>query len=171
MVDLASGCPRENPAVSVRVVLVEPEIPPNTGNVARTCSTTGTGLHLVGPLGFRLDDRHLRRAGLDYWPDLLEFGVYRDWDEFMQFRPGWPLVLATSRGETWHTGPCPSLDGGPVGLIFGSESAGLPTEIMESGWPRIRIPMTGGSRSLNLASSVAVVLYEVLRRRGFPGLV
>lgn len=153
---------------SIRVVLVEPEIPPNTGNVARSCAAVGAGLHLVGPLGFQLEDRHLRRAGLDYWPELEEFIVHDDWDSFTAANTCLPLVLVSSRGEAWHSQhPFP---GGDLGLVFGRETAGLASHILRSGWPVVRIPMREGARSLNLANAVAVVLYEVLRQRGFPDL-
>jgi len=137
----------------VHVVLVNPEIPGNTGNIARTCAATGTTLHLVRPLGFEVTDRHLKRAGLDYW-HLVEV---RYWDDF-----------ATGHAGQLYTDVCY-----PRGsfLVFGRESTGLPEELLAANreWC-VRIPMVKGARSLNLANAVAVILYEALRQQGFVGL-
>lgn len=150
------------------MVLVEPEIPPNTGNVARTCAAAGLGLHLVRPLGFELDDRHLKRAGLDYWPLLAEFCVHEGWEQFEAAADG-PLILATSRAARPHSGTL--YPPGRLYLVFGRETAGLRPDILARYPDHVRIPMVPGARSLNLASAVAVVVYEVLRQRGYPGLL
>lgn len=141
------------------IVLFQPEIAPNTGNIARTCAATATPLHLIEPLGFQLDDRRLKRAGLDYWP-LVQVERHRDWEQFMVCRPPGRLVALSARGsvEYWDF-EFASTDG----LVFGSESQGLP-EAIRSTMPTLRIPHQTGVRSLNLAVSVGIVLYEALRQ-------
>jgi len=151
----------------VHVVLVNPEIPGNTGNIARTCAATGTTLHLVRPLGFEVTDRHLKRAGLDYW-HLVEV---RYWDDFATLRASYrteAFFFATGHAGQLYTDVCY-----PRGsfLVFGRESTGLPEELLAANreWC-VRIPMVKGARSLNLANAVAVILYEALRQQGFVGL-
>ena len=151
----------------MHVVLVEPEIPANTGNMARTCAATGTVLHLVRPLGFATDDRHLRRAGLDYW-HLVRVVYHNSFDELYQAHCRFDFYFATTRGARWY-----SEVSYPPGsfLVFGKETAGLPAQILSRFSERlIRIPTVGEARSLNLSNAVAIVLYEALRQQGFPGL-
>ncbi len=152
----------------MHVVLVEPEIPQNTGNIARTCVMTGATLHLIGKLGFSLEDRYLRRAGLDYWPHLRLFH-YRDFDDFLSFNNGGNYYFFTTRGKKRYTDISYLANDF---LIFGKETAGLPAELLEKwGDNCVRIPMIEGiPRSLNLSNAVAVALYEALRRQGFPGM-
>jgi len=146
----------------LRVALVEPEIPPNTGNVARLCAATGVPLHVVGQPGFRLDARAVRRAGLDYWPEV-ELHRHRDLAELRAEIAPARFVYLTTKAERAYTdwryteSDC---------LVFGRETAGLPEELLRENWPNcVRIPMTNPRvRSLNLATAVAVVLYEALRQ-------
>jgi tRNA (cytidine/uridine-2'-O-)-methyltransferase len=151
----------------LHVVLYEPEIPPNTGNVIRLCANTGTALHLIEPLGFELDDARLRRAGLDY-REWAQVRTHRDLDAFVDaVRP--PRILACStRGRRTHVET--AYREGDA-LLFGPETRGLPASVLESVPPerRIRIPMVAGSRSLNLSNAVAVVVYEAWRQLGFTG--
>ena len=151
----------------MNIVLLEPEIPANTGNIGRTCVATDTHLHLIRPLGFSLDEKHLRRAGMDYWKDL-KLSVYDNFDDFLAKNPGARIYMATTKAHQVYTEP----DYGPDDYImFGKESAGIPEEILinyES--TCIRIPMVGEIRSLNLSNSVAIVLYEALRKQNFSGL-
>lgn len=151
----------------VQVVLVEPEIPQNTGNIARTCAATGTTLHLVHPLGFSTDDRWVRRAGLDYW-HLVEVIHHDSVDGFLSKHGEEPLFLFSTRGTTPYT----SIDYPTDGFIlFGKETAGLPDRLIHSKkYPTVRIPVRTDARSLNLSNAVAIVLYESMRQRGFPGL-
>ena len=152
----------------MHVVLVEPEIPQNTGNIARTCVMTGATLHLIGKLGFSLEDRYLRRAGLDYWPHLRLFH-YRDFDDFLSFNNGGNYYFFTTRGKKRYTDISYLANDF---LIFGKETAGLPAELLEKwGDNCVRIPMIEGiPRSLNLSNAVAVALYEALRQQGVPGM-
>lgn len=148
-------------------MLVEPEIPQNTGNIARTCAATGCRLHLVRPLGFAVTDRHLRRAGLDYWSDV-EVVFHDSLDAFLDRHGGERLWLATTKG-----GPPPDCVPFAWGdwLVLGRESAGLPAGLLAA-YPGqlVRIPMRAGTRSLNLSNAAAVVTYEALRQLGWPGL-
>jgi tRNA (cytidine/uridine-2'-O-)-methyltransferase len=156
----------------LQIVLVSPQIPPNTGNVARTCAVTGSRLHLVGPLGFSLDDSQLRRAGLDYWPDV-QAQVYRDWHDFAARAlggqpsgrsPSERCHLFTSRADRTHL----EVDYTPGDfLIFGHEQLGLPPALLDA-WPERQraIPMISGKRSLNLAVAVGIALYAALSRLG-----
>ena len=149
-------------------MLVEPEIPPNTGNVARLCAVTGAALHLVEPLGFRLDDKQLKRAGLDYW-HLLDISLYESYAEFEEKNPAGVRYLVETKGGRAYT----DITYEPGGyLLFGKETTGLSPEILAS-YPDhiIRLPMKPQTRSLNLSNSVAVVVYEALRQWGFPDLV
>ena len=152
------------------IVLVEPEIPPNCGNIARTCAATGTSLHLVEPLGFDVSDRAVKRAGLDYW-HLVKVEVHPGLDELFRKYPQAEkdLWLATTKAPRPYTQASFSPD---CWLFFGKETAGLPLDLRERFRERcVRIPMVGGARSLNLANSAAVLLYEALRQNGFPGLL
>ncbi|WP_243450359.1 tRNA (cytidine(34)-2'-O)-methyltransferase [Desulfosporosinus sp. Sb-LF] len=151
----------------LNIVLVEPEIPPNTGNVARLCAVTGASLHLVKPLGFSIDDKQLKRAGLDYW-NLLDITIYENFAEFEEKNPVGTRYLATTKGGRTHT----DIVYEPGGyLLFGKETKGLAPEILTR-YPdtTLRLPMRAEARSLNLSNSVAVVVYEVLRQWGFQGL-
>jgi tRNA (cytidine/uridine-2'-O-)-methyltransferase len=160
------------------VVLYEPEIPPNTGNIARTCAATGTDLHLIEPLGFSLADRYLKRAGLDYWQDVM-VTVHPDWDSFLAAMvppEGWdaaPPYLFTTKGNRPYTSISAADEAGCSRgvLLFGPETRGLPPEVLAT-WPdsHYRVPMRPGQRSLNLSNTVAVVLYHLLARAGFPGM-
>ncbi len=152
----------------MHVVLINPEIPQNTGNVARTCVMTGSTLHLVGRLGFSLEDRYLRRAGLDYWPHL-DFHYHESFDALLERYRSHEFYLFSTRGQSPYCEPAYRENDF---LVFGSETAGLPPHLLE-GEPskKIRIPMIAGiKRSLNLSNAVAVVLYEALRQQAFPGM-
>jgi tRNA (cytidine/uridine-2'-O-)-methyltransferase len=153
----------------LHVVLVEPEIPQNTGNIARTCAATGARLHLVKPLGFFMRDRHLRRAGVDYW-DEAEVITHDDLAAFLEECRGQSLAYFSRKAvRTYDQLEWPA--DADLFLVFGRESTGLPDGLLEANPGRsFRIPMTAGVRSLNLAGAAAVVVYDLLRRRGFPGL-
>lgn len=149
------------------IVLVEPEIPPNTGNVIRLAANTGCGLHLVEPLGYSLEDRQLKRAGLDYH-DLAHVRVHRDWAACIAALPGRRLLaLSTRAARSVYDA---RFEEGDV-LVFGAETRGLPASILESFDParRLRLPMRPGNRSLNLSNAVAVTVFEAWRQLGFPG--
>ena len=150
------------------VVLYQPEIPPNTGNIIRLCANTGAQLHLVEPMGFVLDDARLKRAGLDYG-ELAAVTRYRDWSDWLERNAEIPLWGFSTRGKRSHAEA--RFQPGD-GLLFGPESKGLPEEILESLGPErvVRLPMKADSRSLNLSNSVAVGVYEALRQTGFAGL-
>ncbi len=152
---------------TLNIVLVEPEIPQNTGNVARTCAVTGARLHLVEPMGFRIDDAKLKRAGLDYW-HLLDITIYDSWDDFCSRNPG-QYYYFTTKGRTVHSSV--SYPDGCY-LIFGREDAGLPEELLLQ-HPKdcVRLPMIDEARSLNLSNTVAVAAYEVLRQWDYPELL
>ena len=148
----------------MNVVLWEPEMPLNTGNIGRTCVATNTRLHLIEPLGFKLNEKAIHRAGLDYW-DKLEVMVYCDYEDFLQRNPGAKIYMATTKAPKVYTDIIYEPD---CYLMFGKESAGIPEELLVKNWENcVRIPMWGEIRSLNLANSVAVVLYEALRQNGF----
>lgn len=154
----------------LHVVLVEPEIPPNCGNIARTCAATGSRLHLVEPLGFDVSDRAVKRAGLDYWP-LVEVAVYPGLEALFAQHPeaACDLWLATTKAPRNYSQACFSPD---CWLFFGKETAGLPEDFRLAHRDRcIRLPMVDAARSLNLANSAAVLIYEALRQNGFPGLL
>lgn len=154
----------------MNVVLVEPEIPPNTGNVARLCAATSSTLHLIEPFGFTLDDKQLKRAGLDYWQHL-KWHRWPDWPAFQRLLPaGARLWLVESHGERHYA----EVSYGPDDyLVFGRETAGLPRAILDRHQDRwLRIPMFHeGVRSLNLSNCVALVVYEALRQQDFPGAI
>ena len=148
----------------MNIVLHEPEIALNTGNIGRTCVATGTRLHLIRPLGFRLSEKDLKRAGMDYW-DKLDLVVYDDYDEFVKKNAGAKIYYATTKGHHVYSDVSYEPD---CFIMFGKESAGIPEEILaEHEESCIRIPMWGDIRSLNLANSVSVILYEALRQNGF----
>ncbi len=154
--------------MSFHVVLVEPEIPANTGNVARTCAVTGAQLHLVEPLGFDISDKQLKRAGLDYWPEL-NVQVHGGLDEFFTRTAGGVYYYCSTKARHSHT-EVSYPDG--CYLLFGKETKGLPERLVfENPETAVRIPMRQGLRSLNLSNSVAIVLYEALRQHGFEGLL
>jgi len=153
----------------LNVVLLEPEIPANTGNIGRTCVATGSVLHLIEPLGFQIDEKNLRRAGMDYWPKL-NYRLYRNLAEFWAKNPAAErqMLFATTKAYRSYTEAVYTPDSW---IMFGKESAGIPEEILvahESAC--VRIPMFPEIRSLNLSNSVAVVIYEALRQTGFRGL-
>jgi tRNA (cytidine/uridine-2'-O-)-methyltransferase len=151
----------------MNIVLVEPEIPPNTGNVARTCVLTGTRLHLVEPLGFSLAEKELRRSGLDYWK-YLDLKVHKDFDTFLNNREEGRLIsFSTGSANHYHRCTYRSDDY----LVYGSETRGLNVNIIKATDLTLRIPMLEQiPRSLNLGNSVAIVLYEALRQQNFPGM-
>ena len=151
----------------LNIVLYEPEIPANTGNIGRTCVATGTRLHLIEPLGFRLDEKSLKRAGMDYWKDL-DVTTYIDFNDFMEKNPGAKIYMATTKAPNVYTDVKYEPD---CYSMFGKESEGIPEEVLvEHKEDSIRIPMLGDIRSLNLGNSVAIVLYEALRQNGFRGM-
>lgn len=151
----------------LNIVLFEPEIPANTGNIGRTCVATNTRLHLIEPLGFRLDEKSLKRAGMDYWKDL-DVTTYIDFDDFMQKNPNAKIYMATTKAPNVYTDVVYEPD---CYIMFGKESAGIPEEILvHHKEESIRIPMAGEIRSLNLSNSVAIVLYEALRQNGFENM-
>lgn len=153
--------------MQLHIVLVEPEIPQNTGNIARSCAVTGAALHLVHPLGFSTSDRYLKRAGLDYW-DQLELYHHDSLQDFLSAHKDRELFFVSKKAEKHHsdiTYP------GECFLLFGKETKGLPEKLLKENSERcIRIPMRPGSRSLNLSNSVAIVAYEALRQKGYPDL-
>jgi tRNA (cytidine/uridine-2'-O-)-methyltransferase len=149
----------------LNVVLVEPEIPQNTGNIARTCAATGTRLHLIKPLGFEISDRYLKRAGLDYW-QYLDLSIYENLDDFFQKNNGDFFYLST-KAQNLYTDIEYS---GDTYLFFGKETAGLNEELLKANKERcLRLPMLEKIRSLNLSNSVAIAVYEVLRQWSFDG--
>ena len=153
--------------MAFNIVLLEPEIPANTGNIGRTCVATGTRLHLIEPLGFRLSEKDLKRAGMDYWPQL-DVTTHVNYEDFLKKNPGARPYMATTKGPRVYTEAQFEPD---CYIMFGKESAGIPEEILLENQERaIRIPMLGDTRSLNLSNSVAIVLYEALRQNDFPGM-
>ena len=149
---------------NLNIVLFEPEIPANTGNIGRTCVATGTKLHLIEPLGFRLDEKALKRAGMDYWKDL-DVTTYINFEDFMEKNPNAKIYMATTKSRQTYTQVTYEPD---CFIMFGKESAGIPEEILVNHPDTsIRIPMIGDIRSLNLSNSVAIVLYEALRQNQF----
>ena len=152
----------------LNIVLVEPEIPQNTGNISRTCSVTGARLHLVGPMGFRVDDKKLKRAGLDYW-HMLDIVNYENLDEFFAKNQG-DFFYFTTKAKNTH---CEVKYSQGAYLLFGKETAGLPAHVLARDPDKcVRLPMldTSAARSMNLSNAVAVGAYEALRQIGFPGL-
>ncbi len=151
----------------LHIVLLEPEIPQNTGNISRTCAVTGAELHLIGPMGFSIEDRWLKRAGLDYW-SMLTVCYYDSWADFRQKHPDVRPWMASSKGAKSY---CDVTYEPDPWLLFGKETHGLPEPLLRADYDRaVRIPMREGARCLNLSNAVAVMAYEVLRQQGFPGL-
>lgn len=150
----------------MHIVLFEPEIPANTGNISRTCAVTGSTLHLIKPLGFSLADRYLKRAGLDYW-DKLDLFVHENFEAFLSENPGARLFMFSTHANKNYAEISYQTDDY---LVFGPETRGLPAEIRERYGTAVRIPMGKEIRSLNLSNSVAIAAYEALRQLGFPDL-
>lgn len=151
----------------LNIVLHEPEMPANTGNIGRTCVATGTRLHLIEPLGFKLNEKAVKRAGLDYW-DKLDVLVYDDYEDFLNKNLGARIYMATTKAHKTYTQVNYEDD---CYIMFGKESAGIPEEILVNNEENcIRIPMVGDIRSLNLSNSVAIVLYEALRQNNFADM-
>lgn len=151
----------------MHIVLHQPEIPQNTGNIGRTCVATGTSLHLIEPLGFRLNEKELKRAGMDYW-ERLDVTRYMDFNDFKEKHPRAKIWMATTKAKRSYTEVSFGMEDF---IMFGKESAGIPEEILvENEENCIRIPMGNDIRSLNLSNSVAIVLYEALRQNDFEGL-
>lgn len=151
---------------TLNIVLVEPQIPQNTGNIARTCAATGARLHLVGPMGFTVSDAKLKRAGLDYW-HLLDITFYDDYADFLSKNSGEFFYFSTKAARVYSDIAYPD----NAYLLFGKETAGLPEELLGANVERcVRLPMISDARSLNLSNSVAVGVYEVLRQWDFPHL-
>lgn len=151
----------------MHIVLHQPEIPANTGNIGRTCVATGSSLHLIEPLGFRLDERSIKRAGMDYWQQL-DVTRYINYQEFLEKHPGAKVWMATTKAKKLYTEVSYGVDDF---IMFGKESAGIPEEILvENEETCIRIPMLSEIRSLNLSNAAAVVLYEALRQNSFCGM-
>lgn len=151
----------------LNIVLFEPEIPANTGNIGRTCVATGTRLHLIEPLGFQLTEKAIKRAGMDYWSQL-DVTRYCDFQDFLERNPGARIYMATTKAKKMYTQVQYEPD---CYLMFGKESAGIPEEILVKHQDTcVRIPMIGETRSLNLSNSVAIMLYEALRQNHFSGM-
>ncbi len=151
----------------LNIALIEPEIPQNTGNIARTCAATGARLHLVGPMGFQITDKQVKRAGLDYW-DKLSITYYDSTEEFFEKNKGGKFYYFTTKAEITHSDM--KYENGAF-LVFGKETKGLPEELLKSNHDScVRLPMRGIIRSLNLSNAVCVGTYEVLRQWGYPEL-
>ena len=151
----------------MNIVLLEPEIPANTGNIGRTCVAAGARLHLIEPLGFSLSEKALKRAGMDYWKSL-DVTTYIDYQDFLDRNPGAKIYMATTKAQKVYTEAAYEPD---CYIMFGKESAGIPEEILvENKENCVRIPMIGDIRSLNLGNSAAIILYEALRQNGFKGM-
>ena len=151
----------------LNIVLLEPEIPANTGNIGRTCVAAGARLHLIEPLGFSLSEKALKRAGMDYWKSL-DVTTYIDYQDFLDRNPGAKIYMATTKAQKVYTEAAYEPD---CYIMFGKESAGIPEEILVQNRENcVRIPMIGDIRSLNLGNSAAIILYEALRQNGFKGM-
>ena len=151
----------------LNIVLHEPEMPANTGNIGRTCVAAGARLHLIEPLGFKLNEKMLKRAGLDYW-DKLDVTVYDDYADFQKKNPGAKIYMATTKAQKTY---CDVSYEDDCYIMFGKESAGIPEEILRDNQETcVRIPMFGETRSLNLSNSVAIILYEAFRQHDFAHL-
>ncbi|MBN8192691.1 tRNA (uridine(34)/cytosine(34)/5-carboxymethylaminomethyluridine(34)-2'-O)-methyltransferase TrmL [Bacillus sp. NTK074B] len=157
--------------MGVHVVLYQPEIPANTGNIARTCAATDTTLHLIRPLGFSTDDKMLKRAGLDYW-QFVNIVYYDSLEEFFEKNEGGEFFYLTKYGKIPHTNFDYSEEDKNYFFIFGRETSGLPDEVIQNNLDRaLRIPMNENVRSLNLSNTAAILIYEALRQRNYPGLL
>lgn len=151
----------------MNIVLFEPEIPQNTGNIGRTCVATGTRLHLIGPMGFQITEKAVKRAGMDYWK-YLDVTEYDGYEDFLEKNPGAKIYMATTKAQQRYTDVSYEED---CYIMFGKESAGIPEEILINHPDTcIRIPMNPDIRSLNLSNSAAIVLYEALRQQDFKGM-
>lgn len=151
----------------INIVLVEPEIPQNTGNIVRTGAATGSVVHLVRPLGFDTSDKMLKRAGLDYWKDC-EICYWDSFEQLQKANPDGEYYFFSTKAQKSHCSPC---YGNNVFLVFGKETKGLPEQLIHDNYDHaVRIPMRADTRSLNLSNSVAIAVYEVLRQHGFDGL-
>ena len=151
----------------IQIVLLEPEIPGNTGNIARLCAATGASLHLIEPLGFSIDDKHLKRAGLDYW-HLLDIHVHKNFSDAKKFLENRRMFFLSTKAPRNYSEVEFSIDDA---IVFGKETAGIDEKILKSNWEStIRIPMISDARSLNLSNAVAIVSYEILRQNQFPNL-
>ena len=151
----------------MNIVLHEPEIPSNTGNIARSCAATGSKLHLIKPLGFETDDKHLKRAGLDYW-DKVDVYYYENFEDFLEKAKPKRIIMATTKAHQIYSDFKYEPDDF---IMFGKESAGIPEEILvDNEETCVRIPMIGDLRSLNLSNSVSIILYEALRQLNFDGM-
>ena len=152
----------------IHIVLHEPEIPQNTGNIARTCAATGASLHLIKPMGFEIDDKKLKRAGLDYW-DKLDIHYYENLDDFYEKHPNAQVYYYSTKAPRAYTEPESYPE--EVFIMFGKETRGLPEDLLEKNYEHcLRIPMRPTLRSLNLSNSVAIAVYEILRKDAFAGL-
>ena len=152
----------------MHIVLMNPEIPQNTGNIARTCAATGARLHLIKPLGFELSDKYLKRAGLDYW-HMMQYEVHENCAEFLEKYPGAKLYYASTKAPRSY---CEVAYGTDDFIVFGRETKGLPEDLLAENYEKcVRIPMRSEARSLNLSNSVAIVLFEALRQQEFKGLL
>ena len=148
----------------LNIVLLEPEIPANTGNIGRTCVAAGARLHLIEPMGFQINEKQVKRAGLDYW-DKLDYTIYDSYQDFLEKNPGAKIYMATTKAKHIYSDVSFEED---CYIMFGKESAGIPEDILAHNKDRcVRIPMLSDIRSLNLSNSVAVVLYEALRQNNF----
>ncbi len=151
----------------LHIVLIEPEIPGNTGNIARLCAATGIELHLVKPLGFSVDDKHLKRAGLDYW-NLVKVHYHENFNEVLEKYQGYNFYYCSTKAPRSYSEADFTLDDM---LVFGKETAGIPESILNANWEKcLRIPMVSDARSLNLSNSVAIVAYEAMRQNNFENL-
>lgn len=156
--------------MSIHVVLYQPEIPANTGNIARTCAATDTTLHLIRPLGFSTDDKMLKRAGLDYW-DFVKIFYYDSLEEFYEKNRGGQFLYLINQGEISHSSFDYSDSEKDYFFMFGRETTGLPQDVIDNNIDRsIRIPMNGNVRSLNLSNTAAILIYEALRQQNYPHL-
>ncbi len=152
---------------TINIVLIEPQIPQNTGNIARTCAATGAKLHLVGPMGFKIDDKKLKRAGLDYW-HMLDINFYKNSEEFFSKNSGAFYYFSTKAPQRYTDITYPD----NCYIVFGREDAGLNEELLKANLANcVRLPMADDARSLNLSNAVAIAVYEVLRQNNFNGLL